>query len=382
MDLGGDTGTLIDQIRELQLSADRFLQHAEYANDVLWTMSLDGTITDTSAGVERVRGLTPAEAMAQPIDEILTPASQIIVGDDDARLHAALQSGEPLPKARTELEHYHRDATTVWFDVLVIPYINPDGEVVEILGVSRDISERKRHELDLTRAHDQAEKANHELADQVALLQDFASVAADDLRGPLATIRMLLDTLSTVATDDLDDGAMTLLTRVGAQTDRAIQTVDGLLNLARSSRPQLARVVLDLGEIVNEVFASLRTARPEDDARVEVGPLHAAIGDRVLLRVLLDNLLSDALRYRHPQRRLAVTVTASSEAGWVTVCVKDNGRGWILRTSTRCSPPSAAGTTTPIVRGLAWGWRRANASWRATAGRSARTRSRPGAASC
>jgi len=63
---------------QLRISEERHRLLAENANDVIWTMSLDGRMTYISPAVERMRGFTPEEAMNQPLDEILTPDSTAI----------------------------------------------------------------------------------------------------------------------------------------------------------------------------------------------------------------------------------------------------------------------------------------------------------------
>ena len=68
------------QIEErLAISEEQHRLLAEHANDVIWTMSLDGRITYVSPSVERMRGFTPDEAMSQPLDEILTPDSTAVM---------------------------------------------------------------------------------------------------------------------------------------------------------------------------------------------------------------------------------------------------------------------------------------------------------------
>ncbi len=118
---------------------------AENAWDVIWTMALDGSITYVSPAVERVRGITPQEAMAQSPEEINPPASAAVVAEYFGRLFAAIANGTEPPHFRGELEYYRKDGSIMIGELQVIPYTS-DGEVVGILGVTRDISERKKFE--------------------------------------------------------------------------------------------------------------------------------------------------------------------------------------------------------------------------------------------
>lgn len=131
----------------LRLSESRYRLLAENTQDVIWTMAIEGNITYISPAVEQVRGLTPEEAMRQPLEEILTADSQAITLGYFARLHAAIAAGLPPPeKFHGELEYLHKDGTPLWAEVTSFAIQDPDGRVVEILGVTRDISKRKAAE--------------------------------------------------------------------------------------------------------------------------------------------------------------------------------------------------------------------------------------------
>jgi diguanylate cyclase (GGDEF)-like protein/PAS domain S-box-containing protein len=130
----------------LRLSEKRHRLVTDNAKDVIWTMSPEGAITYISPSIEAMRGFSPAEAMQQTIEEIHTPASQAISQGYFTQLFADLAAGRPPQSFRGELEYRCKDGSTVWTEVMAQPILGVDGSVVEILGVTRDISERKRAE--------------------------------------------------------------------------------------------------------------------------------------------------------------------------------------------------------------------------------------------
>ena len=145
----------ITQLREteadLRLSEERYRLLAENAWEVIWTASPDGTIDYISPSVERVRGFTPAEAMSLSIEQTHPPASAASVIDFYRRLFAAIEAGAELPVFRGEHQYYRKDGSIMVGEVQVIPQVDDDGRIVEILGVTRDISERKEFEAELRR---------------------------------------------------------------------------------------------------------------------------------------------------------------------------------------------------------------------------------------
>ena len=130
----------------LRISEKRHRLVTDNAKDVIWTMAHDGAITYVSPAVEAMRGFTPAEAMQQTIEEIHPPESQAVSLGYFTQLHTDLAAGRPPQSFRGELEYRCKDGATVWTEVMAQPIVGADGAVVEILGVTRDISERKRVE--------------------------------------------------------------------------------------------------------------------------------------------------------------------------------------------------------------------------------------------
>lgn len=136
---------------ELRNSEDRHRLLAQNAWDVVWTMGLDGSITYVSPAVERVRGFTPQEAMAQTLDQIHPPGTAAKVTGYFADLFSAIANGTLPPTYRGEHEYYRKDGSIMLGEMQVIPHVDPEGRVVEILGVTRDISLRREFEAELTK---------------------------------------------------------------------------------------------------------------------------------------------------------------------------------------------------------------------------------------
>jgi len=150
-------------IELLKVSEERHRLIAEHANDVIWTMSLNGDITYVSPSVQRLRGISVEEAMHQTIEQIHPPASAKHSLEYFTALGAALENGTKPPEFKGELEYYCNDGSTVWTQVHVLPHVNDNGEVIEILGVSRDISESKAALQALQEAQSELMRVNEEL---------------------------------------------------------------------------------------------------------------------------------------------------------------------------------------------------------------------------
>jgi signal transduction histidine kinase len=154
-----------------------------------------------------------------------------------------------------------------------------------------------------------------------AELRGFADIVAHDLREPITGIAHLVTLLERRNDQPPDPEVLELLR---ASTERARELIDGVLAYARAGELELAPV--DLGTLMEEVAADLRPRLEEAGARLETGALPEVRGDARQLRRLLQNLVSNAVKFRGEQPpRIAVSADASPEH--VTVTVADNGVG-------------------------------------------------------
>ena len=166
---------------KLQISEERHRLLAENALDVIWTIEPDGRISYVSPAVEKLRGYTPEEAKRQPLEEIHPPESLALSLRYFQDLHQRALAGLTLYPFRGELEYWCRDGSSVWCDVRAYPILDADRKFHQLLGVSRDISERKRHEFALREARDLAEQTSQALQAANVELQRLATT--DTLTG-------------------------------------------------------------------------------------------------------------------------------------------------------------------------------------------------------
>lgn len=175
----------ITELREAEqarlVAEERYRLMAESANIVLWTMALDGSITYVSPTVLQMRGFTQEEAMHQSLDQILTPESQLIATGYYTQLYADLGAGRIPARFTCEEEYYCKDGSTIWTEVEVIPTAGPDGRINEILGITRDISERKRAQAQLSQSRDEVTAAYASLKDVTQELEQLS--VTDPLTG-------------------------------------------------------------------------------------------------------------------------------------------------------------------------------------------------------
>jgi diguanylate cyclase (GGDEF)-like protein/PAS domain S-box-containing protein len=148
---------------KLQLSEARYRLLSDSVRDVIWTVAADGSITYVSASVEQTRGFTPQEVKQQTMDEMLTPESVILYASYMSSLQADLAADRKPKQLRAEMEYRCKDGSTYWCEVIATPILTKDGSFLELLGVSRDITEHKKYESELKRAQEATDALNRAL---------------------------------------------------------------------------------------------------------------------------------------------------------------------------------------------------------------------------
>jgi len=135
-------------LAELEENERNFRFITENSADVIWTMDIaTGKFTYVSPSVYNLRGYTVEEVMAQSIEELMTPESAEkafgSLTDTIARWHAG-ERGDT--RKVTEIDQPHKDGHIISTEVVTTLHANAEGRLTSIIGISRDISERKKAE--------------------------------------------------------------------------------------------------------------------------------------------------------------------------------------------------------------------------------------------
>lgn len=138
---------------ELRASEKRYRLISENSTDVIWTLDpLTQRFTYVSPSVFALRGLTVEEVMAEPMEAALTPDSYRMISEMMPLRVAAFMAGDTsLRTAVTEVDQTRKDGSIVPTEVVTTLLTDEQGHVLEILGITRNIAERKQAEAKLER---------------------------------------------------------------------------------------------------------------------------------------------------------------------------------------------------------------------------------------
>jgi len=196
-----------------------------------------------------------------------------------------------------------------------------DLETAEALALraSQHIENAKLHES-LKQSSVELERSNRDLT-------YFASIAAHDLKSPLATSQSYLYAILDNGGTILDEKKRHFIRKAIDGNTKMLSQIDRLLTFSHFKREAFTRQPLLLDTVVQSAIDSLKVEVERSGAQISFGKLPQVNGDPTLLIMLFQNLLSNSIRYCG-SKALKVSITAcKSSTGW-TVCVSDNGRGF------------------------------------------------------
>ena|GEM_PF-995590 len=130
----------------LARSEERYRLLAENATDIIWTMDLEGRYSYVSPSVKQHFGYTPEEASHMTFGQSLTHDSAVVASEGLTQLFSKIRAGERPEGGRLELEFFRKDGATIWCDATYSPIYDQSGKFVSLMGVTRNITDRKKAE--------------------------------------------------------------------------------------------------------------------------------------------------------------------------------------------------------------------------------------------
>jgi PAS domain S-box-containing protein len=207
--------------------------------------------------------------------------------------------------------------------------LSPDGG---LYAVGHDVSERLAADAERERTLAELEARNEEL-------QQFAYIASHDLQEPLRKIQAFGDRLRGRFGELLDVEGRDYLTRMDNAARRMSTLIADLLEYSRVATRGAPFAAIPLDDVLDDVLGDLEESIEAADAQITRDRLPVLEADRTQMAQLLQNLVGNALKYRHPGRSPRVEVRVQRFAGpaamagaapddWVRLTVSDNGIGF------------------------------------------------------
>jgi PAS domain S-box-containing protein len=264
------------------------------ANDAIYIIR-DSEIIDCNPQTLKMFGCTQEEILAAQSPIRFSPPLQ--PNGKDTRVKFFEKIGKTLAGEPQffEWKHYRYDGTP--FDAEVsLNRIELDGEIL-VQAIVRDITERKQAEEKIRKANEDLRRRSAELEVLNKELEAFSYSVSHDLRAPLRAIDGFSQALLEDYYDHVDEQGQDFLRRVRAASQHMARLIDDILVLSRISRAELRYGTVDLSALVTTVAAELQKTSAKEQIDFIAAPGVTVKGDPNLLRIVVENLLSNAYKF-------------------------------------------------------------------------------------
>jgi len=306
--------------KRLKASEQKYRLISENMSDVITLNTPSGKVTYISPSVKDVLGYSPEEIIGNSPYQWFHPEDiDIIWHENHNKVLNSEESNQIEYRAKHKKGHY------LWVEMLIAPIRNEEGQLVGLQTATRNISERKQAEIDLTKALEKEKQVNE-------LKTQFVSMASHQFRTPLSVIRAnmeLFEMIKSEISESATPKAERVIRRIQGEVKRLTSMIDDVLILGRLDasktpfRPRLNDLVQLCEQIISEEFDA------ESDARkVELklnGKLKLVWCDKNLMFHAIINLVSNAFKYSKGKPNPIISLNFKNSA--VTIAITDFGIG-------------------------------------------------------
>lgn len=354
---GGGSGLLLGiwherlrrAMRLLSISEERYRTVTDFASDLTYLISPDGSLQYVSPSALKLTGYTAREFIEDPtlLDKIILDEDREIWVDHRSRHD---QHGE---SEEIHLRIVTRNGDVRWVRHVCRPVTNERGEYLGIRGSNSDISEIKKAEdeimqlnmtlesriadrtASLEEATEELQCLNEDLIHQRESLERsnrdleaFSYSVSHDLRAPLQHIIGFSSILERNCSEKLGDEERELIDRICNATVKMDRMIDSMLHLSRISTANICRIPVNLSEIATTIITMLRETNPERSVTVTIEPDLTTTGDRYLLENALQNLIANAWKYTALAKDAEIHFGREMSNGTEQFFIRDNGVGF------------------------------------------------------
>ncbi len=242
-----------------------------------------------------------------------------------------LRSGEELVNAECDIRRKDGDYRAVSISTSLITTRGRQ----QILAMIHDRTEEKRAQSELERLNAELEQRVQERTAQLRALnrelEAFSYSVSHDLKSPLRAIDGFSQALLEDYPEQLDETGRMYLNRMRAACVRMGSLIEDLLRLSRITRADLNLQKVDLSHIARQIARELQRSDPERDVIFEIADGAVAVGDEQLLRIAMENLISNSWKFTRNTAKAKIEFGYRQEGRETVFYVKDNGAGFDMR---------------------------------------------------
>lgn len=297
----------------------------EHSIDMLCVAGYDGYFKVLNPAWSKTLGWSKEELLSKPWLDFVHK------DDVEATLNikSTIVDGQEIYQFKNR--YICKDGSVKWLSWNSFPY-----SIENIMfGVARDVTELVNVENEIIDLNDELEakviKRTAELEAANKDLEAFSYSVSHDLRSPLRAISGFSKILFEDHYKDLNPEMKILLIDILNNSLNMNQLIDDLLEFSRLGRKKIKRVSLNMTNLFQEIFDELIVLESKREVKLNLKNLHSGYGDYPLIKQVVKNLLSNALKYSSKKAEAIITIDSSEKGNEVIYSVSDNGVGFDMK---------------------------------------------------
>ena len=284
--------------------------------DLLCIAGFDGYFKKLSQSWQETLGYSMEELLSKPWLDFVHP------DDTQATIGAENQLYEGKKVIKFENRYRTKNDQYRWIEWHCTPLM----EDKRIYCVARDITELKRAAEEIQRRTMELESANKEL-------EAFSYSVSHDLRNPLLGIHGFSRILLEKHSANLDEQGGKFLHIIESSTKEMLKLIDDLLAFSVSGNQKIEPTIVDMNELARTVFEELKGIASERTVHAKFEMLPPACGDQRMIRQVLLNLISNAIKFTRPREVGTIEIASQFKGKENIYYVRDNGIGFDMESS-------------------------------------------------
>jgi PAS domain S-box-containing protein len=313
---------------DLEIEVAQRTQQASLLNlthDTIFVRDMNDAITYWNRGAQELYGWTAEEAIGKRAHELLRSVFPAPLEEIRAEL---LRSG----RWDGELRKTRANGSQVIVASRWSLRRDEQGRPTAILETNNDITERERREQEIRTLNEELGKRTAELEAINKELEAFAYSISHDLRAPLRHMAGFTELLQKNTASVLNERNQRYVRMILESAQRMGNLIDDLLAFSRIGRAETHKTMISLDQLVEEALTEVRQDSDGRNIIWKIGRLPAWYGDRSMLRLVLVNLISNAVKFTRTRSPAEIEIGCmSQEEDQVVVFVRDNGVGFDMK---------------------------------------------------
>lgn len=306
-----------NSIRSWQITFDAM-------NDAISLIGLDGKILRCNTAMAKLVGRQIKDVLGQNCFTLIHGTSKPIPECPIVRMKLSGQ--------REIIEFLQNDR---WLHVIVDPLLDNEGSMIGGVHIIRDITERKKVEEELKKHREHLEDLVGDRTTKLEAmnkeLESFSYSVSHDLRAPLRHLTGFARLLTEKLSENLDEEGKRYLQVISDSAVKMSRLIDDILLFSRMGRTEMRKISIDMNALVKEALGELETEVQGRDILWDIGELPGVEGDPTMLRLVIINLVTNALKFTRTRKQGIIAIKAAAKKREIVFTVKDNGVGFDMK---------------------------------------------------